>query len=134
MVCGHHISLRLLSLLRVMNVRCLTENGGKKQITKTLHVLQPSDAQAALDSSIALFCAATCSQCQQVCPAAAFLTPEQKPPYAFSGHHQGGSPAAFIAASATPLVSGSLGLRQTTHSRCSDKPAPHHYPPSATST
>ncbi len=28
----------------------------------TLHVLQPSDAQAALDSSIALFCAATCSQ------------------------------------------------------------------------
>jgi len=28
----------------------------------TLHALQPSDAQAALDSSIALFCAATCSQ------------------------------------------------------------------------
>ena len=28
----------------------------------TLHVLQPSDAQAALDSSIALFCAAICSQ------------------------------------------------------------------------
>ncbi len=28
----------------------------------TLHVLQPSDAQEALDSSIALFCAATCSQ------------------------------------------------------------------------
>ncbi len=28
----------------------------------TMHVLQPSDAQAALDSSIALFCAATCSQ------------------------------------------------------------------------
>ncbi len=28
----------------------------------TLHVLQPSDAQAPLDSSIALFCAATCSQ------------------------------------------------------------------------
>ena len=28
----------------------------------TLHVLQPSDARAALDSSIALFCVATCSQ------------------------------------------------------------------------
>ena len=28
----------------------------------TLHVLQPSDAQVALDSSIALFCSATCSQ------------------------------------------------------------------------
>jgi len=28
----------------------------------TLHVLQPSYAQAALDSSIALFCVATCSQ------------------------------------------------------------------------
>ncbi len=28
----------------------------------TLHVFQPSDAQAALDSSIAMFCAATCSQ------------------------------------------------------------------------
>ena len=28
----------------------------------TLHVLQPSDAQAALDRSIALFCGATCSQ------------------------------------------------------------------------
>ncbi len=28
----------------------------------SLHVLQPSDAQAALDSSIALFCATTCSQ------------------------------------------------------------------------
>ena len=28
----------------------------------TLHVFQPSDAQAALDISIALFCAATCSQ------------------------------------------------------------------------
>ena len=28
----------------------------------TIHVLQPSDAQVALDSSIALFCAATCSQ------------------------------------------------------------------------
>ena len=28
----------------------------------TLHVLQPSDAQIALDDSIALFCAATCSQ------------------------------------------------------------------------
>ncbi len=32
------------------------------------------------------------------------------------------------------LVSDPLGLRQTTDSRCSDKPAPHHYPPSATST
>ena len=31
-------------------------------IHTTLHVLQPSGAQAALDSSIALFCAATCSQ------------------------------------------------------------------------
>jgi len=28
----------------------------------TIHVLRPSDAQVALDSSIALFCAATCSQ------------------------------------------------------------------------
>ena len=28
----------------------------------TLHVLQPSDAQLALDSSIALFCPTTCSQ------------------------------------------------------------------------
>jgi len=28
----------------------------------TIHVLQPSDAQVALDSSTALFCAATCSQ------------------------------------------------------------------------
>ncbi len=32
------------------------------------------------------------------------------------------------------LVSGPLGLRQTSHSRCSDRAAPHHYPPSATST
>ena len=28
----------------------------------SLHVLQPSDAQMAIDSSIALFCAASCSQ------------------------------------------------------------------------
>ncbi len=28
----------------------------------TLHVLQPSDARATLDSSIALLCVATCSQ------------------------------------------------------------------------
>ncbi len=28
----------------------------------TIHVLRPSDAQVALVSSIALFCAATCSQ------------------------------------------------------------------------
>ena len=28
----------------------------------SLHVLQPSDAQVAIDSSIALFCAASCSQ------------------------------------------------------------------------
>ncbi len=32
------------------------------------------------------------------------------------------------------LVSGPLGLWQIADSRCTDKPAPHHYPPSAAST
>ena len=44
----------------------------------TLHVLQPSDAQAALDSSIALFCAATCSQLN-VSKSRGFLSPSTAP-------------------------------------------------------
>ncbi len=43
----------------------------------TLHVFQPSDAQAALDSSIALFCAATCSQLN-VSKSRGFLAPAQQ--------------------------------------------------------
>ena len=42
----------------------------------TLHVLQPSDAQIALDDSIALFCAATCSQLN-VSKSAGFLVQAQ---------------------------------------------------------
>ena len=42
----------------------------------TLHVLQPSDAQIALDSSVALFCAATCSQLN-VSKSAGFLVQAQ---------------------------------------------------------
>ncbi len=53
---GHHVSLRLLSLLRVMNISPSPKKKKKKK------VLQPSDAQVALDSSTALFCAATYSQ------------------------------------------------------------------------
>ena len=42
----------------------------------TLHVLQPSDAQIALDDSVALFCAATCSQLN-VSKSAGFLVQAQ---------------------------------------------------------
>ncbi len=50
----------------------------------TLHVLQPSDAQAALDSSIALFCAATCSQLN-VSKSRGFLVQAQTPRLSLSG-------------------------------------------------
>ncbi len=55
---GLHILLRLLLLHLCNEYPSLP----KKKKKKTLHMLQPSDAQAALDSCIALFCAATCSQ------------------------------------------------------------------------
>ena len=84
-----------------------------------------------------------------------------KAPCAFSGHHQGNSPGTCTTGTATTtagtgaalnfvgtsssmarhgqlspsshLVSSSLGLWQAAHSRCSDRPASHHKPPSATS-
>jgi len=94
-------------------------------------------------------------------PAAAFLTPQQKPLMLSAGITKVAHlrlslqlqqpqllaselssvllalpPAWRTIVSSAPACTWfhPLGLRQTTDSRCSDKPAPHHYPPSATST
>ncbi len=92
--------------------------------------------------------AASLATTNTACPAAAFLTPQQRPlmlslqlqqPQLLASELSSvllALPPAWrtIVRPSTHLVSGSLGLRQTTQSRCSDRPAPHHQAPSATST
>ena len=106
--------------------------------------------------------AASSATTNTACPAAAFLTPQQKPLMLSAGITKVAHlplslqlqqpqllaselysvllalPPAWrtIACQLNPnihLVSNSFGLRHTTHLRCSDRPAPHDWRPSATS-
>ena len=83
----------------------------------TIHVLQPSDAQVALDSSIALFCAATCSQLN-VSKSRGFLVQAQ--------------PLASASVAALPSIGFITGQQTIIHPRMSlptPNPSTNHPPP-----